>query len=277
MASGRVPCKGARTSSVGAPLAGARAGWVIVLACLLCRPGPVVAEPAPDATHELKASLDRILEDLRNGAPEEKNATPAPEVAEAEPISSPVTGATAKVNGAGLRIRPGQMLTVIVTVAGEKEVEDLGKRVNSEGEATFSLVGTVPVSGRTLSELQEELTGLYQRFLRAPLVEVSYEYGDTEAESGATSPWGTVTVLGRVREPGRINIPPTQDLTVSMAIQEAGGFDSSAREKAITVTRKNEDGSTKRMRVDMRAVATKRQPDPVLQDQDVIFVPERMF
>jgi len=95
----------------------------------------------------------------------------------------------------------------------------------------------------------------------------------------AISPWGQVTVLGRVKQPGRVNIPPTKDLTVSAAIQNAGGLDSSAKDSAIRVTRRLDDGTYQTMDVDLRAVGARgaRANDLILRDGDVVFVPQMMF
>lgn len=225
------------------------------------------AEAKPEDEQSLKEILEGFLEDIRadgEAADEDQHVTDAESSTNASPMAP-----------ARLQIRPGQQLNVVVSAAGEKEIEDLQKRVSDSGEVTLSLLGNVPVRGMTVAELQRDLGKRYEYFLRAPHVEVTYAFDS--AEEGATSPWGHVTVLGRVKEPGRINIPPTQDLTLSMAIQEAGGFDTSAKQKSIRVTRQKQDGTTEKIRVDLRAVATKGSEDLTLQDRDVVFVPERLF
>ena len=95
----------------------------------------------------------------------------------------------------------------------------------------------------------------------------------------AVSPWGSVTLLGRVKSPGRVPIPPTRDLTVSAAIQRAGGFDSSARKTAIRVTHRADDGSLSVREVDLEAVGSRGEleHDIVLAPDDVVFVPEMIF
>jgi polysaccharide export outer membrane protein len=169
------------------------------------------------------------------------------------------------------------LVNVVVTVAGQTELDEQGKRIGDTGELTLSLLGAVPVAGMTLPEAAERLAERYRHYLRDPHVEMSYAFDSGEEDRGATSPWGTVTVLGRVKKPGRVNIPPTRDLTVSKAVQEAGGFDTSAKQKAIRITRTHKDGTAEKFTVNMGKVALKGGTDFVLQDGDVVFVPERWF
>ena len=100
-----------------------------------------------------------------------------------------------------------------------------------------------------------------------------------DQDSDLVSPWGYVTVLGRVKNPGRVSIPPTQDLTVSGAIQKAGGLDTSAKDTSIRVTRQLPEGRTKQFDVDLRKVGSTGQvrEDLILTPGDVVFVPEMMF
>ena len=99
-----------------------------------------------------------------------------------------------------------------------------------------------------------------------------------QPDGSRISPWGYVTVLGRIRDPGKIPIPATHDLTVSAAIQQAGGLIASARDSRIRVIRQEEDGTIRRMEVDLRAYARGRLDEEiVLQAGDVVFVPERAW
>jgi len=116
---------------------------------------------------------------------------------------------------------------------------------------------------------------LYGRFFVRPqiIIESQIESGDA-----SVSPWGYVTVLGRVKNPGRVNIPPTQDLTVSRAIQLAGGLSTSARGSSILVTRTQGDESVQK-RVDLDRIGSrgKSENDLALISGDVVFVPEKVF
>ena len=246
-----------------------RSTWCrfVLLAAVVAYVTPVVAHAeettATDTSLEeaLDNMLDRFIEGVRG-----EGELPVTVVSAPDPVRAGV-----------LRLRPGLLVNVLVTVGGEREVEDLDKRINNEGYVTLTLLGGVQASGMTLSEFGEDLEERYRRFIRQPHVEVTFSYDEEEEGRGTTSPWGSVTVLGRVKKPGRVNIPPTQDLTISMAVQEAGGFDTSAKTKDIRVARKRDGAAVEKLRVDLRAVAVKGEEDLKLRDGDVIYVPERLF
>lgn len=173
-------------------------------------------------------------------------------------------------------IRPGHVLSITVLVAGEKDIEEEAKRVSTTGQVSLPLVGTVDVDGKTPGELAVELRALYKEYMRDPLVDVAFVVDESP---GAVSPWGSVTVLGCVRQPGRINIPPTQDLTLSMAIQLAGGLDEAAKDTAIKVTRKLASGGLASQGVNLRSAASAGEIENniLLKSDDIIFVPEKVF
>ena len=139
----------------------------------------------------------------------------------------------------------------------------------------MSLVGTVPCEGLTLKELSDRLVKLYEQFIRAPQVSVSFVY---EGKPGELSPWGAVVVYGLVRQPGIVNISPTRKLTISRAIQQVGGAEKTANQEKIAVSRLLKDGTKKKIIVDLLAVAEGfREKDIELESGDVINVPEKMW
>jgi polysaccharide export outer membrane protein len=160
---------------------------------------------------------------------------------------------------------------------GIREIEDPEKRVSSGGTITLPLIGSVMAAGKTLPQLVEDLHARFAEYIVHPMVDVSFAM---DRSPGAVSPWGTVTVLGRVNQPGRISIPPTQDLTLSMAIQLAGGLDRSARDTAIRITRRSSDGGEMDVvDVNLRSAAVDGQTenDLLLQQGDIIYVPQKVF
>ena len=120
------------------------------------------------------------------------------------------------------------------------------------------------------------MAGLYKEYLVNPQVILDFVRDDNKE---GLSPWGNVTVLGRVKKPGRITIPATRDLSVSAAIQQAGGFDTSAKDTAIRITHRNDRGVVTTREVNLHAVGAEGQieEDVVLEPDDVVFVPELMF
>lgn len=172
-------------------------------------------------------------------------------------------------------VRPGILLQVEVLVAGRKEIDERSKRVNSEGKLVLPLVGAIEAAGLTLPDLNRRIQLAYGDYFRDPQVVVEFQRG----EESASSPWGYVTVLGRVGRPGRIGMPPTQDMRVSTAIQQAGGLASSARDTSIRISRTMPDGELRQFTVNMRAVGRDGQveADIELLPGDLVFVPEAVF
>lgn len=173
-------------------------------------------------------------------------------------------------------LRPGLLIRVTVLVSGKRGVDAEVRRVTDNNQVDLPLIGPVSVKDMTLKELNDALQVWYQDYFIEPQVLAEFV---VEERPDAASPWGSVVVLGRVRTPGKVNIPATQDLTVSGAIQQAGGLDTSARSSAIRLTRRNPDGTTQRMTVDFTAVGKRGDVDKdlILKPGDVIFVPEGFF
>ena len=172
----------------------------------------------------------------------------------------------------GAKLRSGLTVNVQVLVTGQKEIDEKNRRISESGLITLPLVGEADVGDLTVAEAQALLKASYGRYFVAPqvIVECLMESG-----AAALSPWGYVTVLGRVKEPGQVNVPPTRELTVSRAIQLAGGLDTSARSRAIRVTR-TRGHSTERFEVDLERIGARgqTQDDVRLMPGDVVYVPE---
>lgn len=173
-------------------------------------------------------------------------------------------------------LRPGLVVNVTVLVAGKKQVEEVGRRVSETGTLSLPLLGALAVDGETLDSLTDRLTSGYREFFVAPQVIVDFV---RDAQSDDVYPWGFVTVLGRVKRPGRVSIPPTRDLTLSGAIQQAGGFDTSAKDTAIQVTRRETDGHTATRQINLREVGVRGrlENDIPLMPDDLVYIPELVF
>lgn len=218
------------------------------------------AAAAPEAKPEKEKKKSKKEE---KAAVESKAERTVQAVPDAGPDRSPI-------------LRPGFLVRVSVLVSGKREIDAEVKRVSDNNILELPLVGPVPVEGVSLRKLNEILQTRYAEFFINPQVVAEFV---VEERPDAISPWGSVVVLGRVRTPGRVNIPPTQDLTVSGAIQQAGGLDTSARTSAIRLTRKKDDGKTERITIDFTAVGQhgELENDLLLKPGDLIFVPERIF
>ena len=175
-----------------------------------------------------------------------------------------------------VKLKPGLMISMSVLVAGKKELDEPSKRISERGTVILPLLGEIAIAELSLDELQGQLTQSYKKFFVDPQVILDFV---RDADAEGISPWGYVTVLGRVQKPGRVSIPATRDMTVSAAIQKTGGFAASAKVNAILVTRSLPDGKTEARTVDLNAVGTagRLEDDIVLEANDVVFVPEAMF
>ncbi len=170
----------------------------------------------------------------------------------------------------------GYLLDIRVMVSGVNEINEKGLRVQEDGTLTLPFLGSVKCEGMRLDDFKSKLTHDYNaKYFINPIVSVSISIDD----NASTFPWGYVTVLGQVKEPGRIRIPPTRDLTVMQAIQQAGSFIKYAKKKGIEITRADKDGTTDRMMFDVRDVAGSAggEADIQLEHGDVVFVPEVIF
>ena len=191
--------------------------------------------------------------------------------------STPAFGKTETAkNGESVKVKPGLMISMTVLVAGKKEIEEPAKRISEGGTIVLPLLGELGVADKSLEELQDKLSKAYRQFFVDP--QVILEFARDVGTAGG-SPWGFVTVLGRVKTPGRVPVPATRDMTVSGAIQQAGGFAASAKDSAILVTRSLPGGHTESRTVNLRAVGTagRVEDDIVLEANDVVYVPEAMF
>ncbi len=211
---------------------------------------------APVSARELLSQQQRLVQDAAS-------VTNTPEPEPSDQLQQAV-------------LRPGLLVNVTVIVAGKKQIEEVGRRVSEGGTLSLPLLRPLAVDGEALGYLTARLTSEYREYFVEPQVMVEFVRED---QPESISPWGSITVLGRVKRPGRVSIPPTRGLTVSAAIQQAGGFDTSARDTAISVTRRGPDGQTTTHQINLRAVGARGEleNDIDLLPNDVVYVPQLLF
>jgi protein involved in polysaccharide export with SLBB domain len=88
----------------------------------------------------------------------------------------------------------------------------------------------------------------------------------------AGAPTGQCTVTGQVLKPGPQPINAGEMLTLTAAIQRAGGFNPWADQRKVRLTRRNKDGELEMLTFNPRTL--KSSDDPILRDGDRIFVPK---
>jgi polysaccharide export outer membrane protein len=180
--------------------------------------------------------------------------------AEPAPAAAPATqpSATANVpaapqvalNEAEYRLGAGDQIRIIVfgseDLSGEFEV-------GSGGDIAYPLIGQVQAGGKTLREVEAEITRRLQPdYLKDPRVNVE------------VLNYRPFFILGEVRNPG--SYPYQSGMRVVNAIALAGGYTYRASEGDVLITRASDPG---------RKLSAA--PDTTVLPGDTIEVPERFF
>jgi polysaccharide export outer membrane protein len=134
--------------------------------------------------------------------------------------------------------------------------------VGADGRGVFPLIAALPLSGLTVEEADAALTKAYSRFLRLPMTELLiYNYASAQ-----------VYIAGEVKQPGAR--PIRGELTVSQAVNDAGGLQDTSSQQKVVLLRRRRDGHVLMRVVDLKALYTGRTDEDVrVLPGDVIFVP----
>ena len=157
---------------------------------------------------------------------------------------------------------------VAVEVFGEDDLRTNG-RLNAEGNLSVPLLGSVKLSGLTLTQAASRLTDLYGRdYLVSPKVNVML-VGYAKRR---------FTVLGQVNRPGSYEMPDGSPGGIDLleAIAMAGGYTRIAAPERISVRRQS-GGSDQIMRVDAKRLARTGGNSFVVRPGDTITVAESIF
>ena len=159
----------------------------------------------------------------------------------------------------GYQIGPLDVLEIEVF-----RVEDLSRtvRVNNEGHISLPLVGKVNAKGKTVSELEEEITARLGEYMQAPHVTVFI----SEYESQK------VTVNGWVTRPGVF--PLKGKTSLIQALSMAGGIKRLGDPTEMVIFREKQGEGTIGYKINFEDVQAGKVPDPVLLSNDIIVVPE---
>jgi polysaccharide biosynthesis/export protein len=86
-----------------------------------------------------------------------------------------------------------------------------------------------------------------------------------------------VFVDGAVRNPGQVEGRVSRPITVLQAVARTGGLTERANLRGVHVLRKDKNGGQSRIPVNLRDIRKGKADDVVLQDGDVVVVPETFF
>jgi polysaccharide export outer membrane protein len=82
-------------------------------------------------------------------------------------------------------------------------------------------------------------------------------------------------VLGAVKRPGQV--PVKDKLTVTQAIALSEGQDPVLSSNRVSILRFDDKGERVALEVNLKGIVSGRQPDPVLKENDIVFVHESGF
>jgi polysaccharide export outer membrane protein len=142
-------------------------------------------------------------------------------------------------------------------------VDELNKdvRVNSNGQISLPLVGSVMAGGRTIPELEAELAKKYATgFLQNPQVSVFVKEFTSQR----------VTLEGAVAKPGIYSITGRTSLLQAMAL--AGGVNDQIADLGGIVLMRTVDGKRQAAVFDLREVRKGKVEDPLIYGDDIIVV-----
>jgi len=163
------------------------------------------------------------------------------------------------------KLQPGDLIEIRVF---QEDAMNRTLRISSNGTITFPLVGAVEVAGCPLEEAEFRLRNKLTEYIKNPQVSILVkEYGNK-----------TVYILGQVKKPSSIEIPPEKPLTVLEAITSVGGFTDIANTSKVRILRM-ENGKQKTLDVDVTQITKQgnKALDIALVPGDVVFVPQSMF
>lgn len=148
-----------------------------------------------------------------------------------------------------------------VSVFGVKDLDKQQARVNSNGQISLPLLGSVMAGGKTIPELEKELATRYKDgFLQNPQVTVFVKEYTSQR----------ITVEGAVKKPGIF--PITGRTTLLQAIALSEGVDDKIADLGGIVLMRQVDGKRMAAVYDLRQVRKGNVEDPLLYGNDIIVV-----
>lgn len=142
-------------------------------------------------------------------------------------------------------------------------------RVNSKGEISVPLIGTVYAKGNSVDDVAEDIRVLLEKdFLVNPQVSVIVEKYTPKK----------VFVMGFVNKPGEYELFKDRPTTVLEAITMAGGFKEGAAQNGTKIIRV-EDGQEVTIPIKVTDITKKGQKDKDVEVKpgDIVVVPESFF
>jgi polysaccharide export outer membrane protein len=161
----------------------------------------------------------------------------------------------------GYRLWPGDVIEIKFFF--NQELNDT-MQIRPDGLIAMPLIGEVPVSNRTVSDVCKRLEQLYAQHLKHPSITIFVRSYSSQK----------VFVSGEVPKPGVINL--AGPLTMLEAIMEAGGIKHTGNTGTAYLIRKRDDGVPVMREISLKN--SRNEPAPaaglLLFPLDVVVVPE---
>lgn len=230
--------------------------------------GPAVPDPQAATAPAVPISTPSAL------APSGPSTPPSPASSTVAGISS-ISAETLAAMMASLddRQRLGAGDKVLFRIIEDQD-PPVSLTVTDTGDLDIPYYGLVPAAGRTCRELAREIKSLVEKdlYYRATVV-----LGLELINKGRTA--GRVYVVGQVKKTGPLDMPGSEEFTVSKAILGAGGFSDFADKKKVRIVRAGKGDTAKRtIIVNVSDIWEKGQleNDLKLEPEDLVYVPARM-
>jgi polysaccharide export outer membrane protein len=168
-------------------------------------------------------------------------------------------------------IQPGDGLSVRWIDGPEVSSESMYFEVSADGKIKFPYLEDIFIVGLTADELAHGLEIALKKYFATPQV-----YVIVAKKTDVAYVAGTYTIYGEVGRMGKYKM--SEDLTVSDAIFNAGGFTGFARKNGVCVIR-TEGNETKKIKVKIGKLLKTGDVslDTIVKEGDIILVPESWF
>jgi polysaccharide export outer membrane protein len=156
-------------------------------------------------------------------------------------------------------IKPGDVLSLVVF--DEPDLSFTEQRVDQEGSVTIALLGRIQLAGKSVQQANQEITSaLAKDYLVNPGVTLNIvTYGEYQ----------TVSVKGRVSQPGTVSFQKGEWIDALRAIERAGGL---TQPESRTLVLQREGAPD--VRGDIVLIRSGKQSRMTLRDGDTLIVGE---
>ena len=170
-------------------------------------------------------------------------------------------------------IGPRSLLEMLATAEGlDEKAGDWVQVIRTQGAKKETLGTTLADASQPFAPNTETIVIDMKQLAKTGKPNIVIQPGDVINVPFA----GLAYVLGSVNKPG--SVPVKNNLTVSQAIAVAGSpVAGLAKPQNTTILRLDEQGQATNIPVNLNAILAKEEPDVVLKEQDVVYVPESII